>query len=334
MIHFDIIAVSSTTLSLLLLPLLLLQPSTSFASSAPSTSCESSPESASSWRACSDIPSCPSHLNDLLSRHYVSLSRCDISTRDASTLSLQDFLREFVHSQTPVRIENALSASWHKFISSNLTRSAMLSAHGHEAANTVGSPDAPSHVLVADFLHRMASSPDNYTTGFPLSIWEASYATLEHDLHAPNFAIPVPPMPFPSVLDHVCASDSLGCSATHSWFILSPPLGGAPFHAHEAVFHLEAFGEKLWFLADERHARLGQISNEQLMDDEYFTDHALVRLRDDPSQANAGLIRASKKCVQRAGDILYLPEGVFHMTLSLSDTVALSFPIGTEGLLL
>ena len=35
--------------------------------------------------------------------------------------------------------------------------------------------------------------------------------------------------------------------------------------------------------------------------------------------------------LQRAGDVLYLPPQLSHSTLSLSDTVAVSFPVVDHG---
>lgn len=111
---------------------------------------------------------------------------------------------------------------------------------------------------------------------------------------------------------------------------ISPPLAGAHPHFHGAAFNALVTGMRRWALVPPHAA---QFSREPAL-------HHFSRLRHGSDAAAAALRganggatghatpegRASSwlDAVQRPGDVLYVPDGWQHATLSLADSVAVA----------
>lgn len=88
-------------------------------------------------------------------------------------------------------------------------------------------------------------------------------------------------------------------------FSVGGVLMGAPFHYHPAATNTLFYGRKLWFLASPAD---GGWSNEAPY-------RSLLRV---------GVYPGARRCVQEAGDILFVPESWSHATICLTDCVSVS----------
>lgn len=86
-------------------------------------------------------------------------------------------------------------------------------------------------------------------------------------------------------------------------FSLGPPLSGANIHFHGAVFTGVVHGRKRWGLVPPAHAYFGTVPGR--------------RWFDSPA-AREPFVR---HCIQRAGDILFVPRNWGHATLNIQTTV-------------
>ena len=283
------------------------------------------------WRRCEDVAGCPEAAEAMHQQWGIAPEECDFATVRAEDLDAATFLRDFVDKQRPVRIvgtfdREAGAPGWRDLFASRLTREALRRFHGDEAASVAGSPDA---VPLRRYLNDMAGDAA-FAEGYPKTVWQGGLAGDLPDPPTGDLVAPVvgSRLEWPAYWRGLCAGPAQ-CSHTAAWLILSPPLGGAPFHRHRDVLHVEAYGQKVWFLSwdPEDAARLDR----ERGDVDAVADHPLVRLRDWAADAgNRRVIRNSLKCTQSAGDVLYLPPWLHHSTLSLTDTISLSYPVGQQ----
>ena len=85
------------------------------------------------------------------------------------------------------------------------------------------------------------------------------------------------------------------------------PGSGSPVHFHNDAINYNVYGTKLWTLLPPPHAI-------------YSRRHASVDLVQVQAEA-AAANRTAMRCVQRAGDLLYVPDGWAHGVLNLGATV-------------
>ena len=102
-------------------------------------------------------------------------------------------------------------------------------------------------------------------------------------------------------------------------FAIGGPLTGAPLHFHGSAFNFALAGTKRWFLLPPESA--------------VFSNMPIARwlgradLRPPPATGGVG---ALSTCVQRAGDLLFVPRGWTHGVLNLRNAVCASWIGGFE----
>ncbi|CAL1543347.1 unnamed protein product [Lymnaea stagnalis] len=106
-----------------------------------------------------------------------------------------------------------------------------------------------------------------------------------------------------------------------SIFFLGSSMTGVVFHKHSDTWNGVVYGQKRWFLYPTNKSPPGGI-------------HHGYSLLDWVNNVYPNLPEADKpmECVQEAGEILYLPEGMYHATLNLGDTIALAIQKKTATL--
>jgi len=98
-------------------------------------------------------------------------------------------------------------------------------------------------------------------------------------------------------------------------FGIGPSGSGLSFHYHQEAWNQLALGGKHWMLYEPGSMPQpeGECPGEVHLD---WLTKVWPKLKGTP--------RAPHECVQRPGDVLYLPEGWWHATLNLGDTIAVS----------
>jgi ribosomal protein L16 Arg81 hydroxylase len=91
---------------------------------------------------------------------------------------------------------------------------------------------------------------------------------------------------------------------------IGPPGSGAPFHFHHAAWNLLGFGQKAWLIAPPSRGA-------------FSTKDARQNFRDDVHALEASG-EALWRCVQRAGDLLVLPEAWAHATFNLRTSIGIA----------
>ncbi|XP_060070677.1 uncharacterized protein LOC132550604 [Ylistrum balloti] len=96
-----------------------------------------------------------------------------------------------------------------------------------------------------------------------------------------------------------------------SIFFMGASSSGVSFHKHADAWNGVIFGRKRWFLYDIHQTPPGGVYPGFTQNEWY---KKLYPYLDDALKP--------QECVQEAGEILYLPEGTYHGTINLGDTVA------------
>jgi hypothetical protein len=122
----------------------------------------------------------------------------------------------------------------------------------------------------------------------------------------------------------------------HLALTIGRDLQGLTFHRHNAAWNVVVFGSKRWILYDARRivhniTRLKrmtrdvdnpiQLTSPNWLRELYHKDERLDEIR------NHG-----HDCVQRAGDLLYVPHGWAHMVVNIGDTVAVVSERGLDNM--
>ena len=93
--------------------------------------------------------------------------------------------------------------------------------------------------------------------------------------------------------------------AQHSFqFYLGPPRSGAPNHFHSHAINVLLYGEKRWFLTPPRYAEYSRLAPME------FLKEAVPVRRHHMLQ-----------CMQRSGDVLYVPNGWGHAILNTRTSI-------------
>ncbi|XP_055882037.1 uncharacterized protein LOC106054114 isoform X2 [Biomphalaria glabrata] len=98
-----------------------------------------------------------------------------------------------------------------------------------------------------------------------------------------------------------------------SIFFLGSSLTGVVFHKHSDTWNAVAYGKKRWFLYPPSRTPPGGVYHGFTLLDWFH--HVYPELTEEEKPI---------ECVQQGGEILYLPEGMYHATLNLGDTIALA----------
>ncbi|BFZ08063.1 hypothetical protein BsWGS_11102 [Bradybaena similaris] len=105
----------------------------------------------------------------------------------------------------------------------------------------------------------------------------------------------------------------VNASEDDSIFFLGSSMTGVVFHKHSDTWNGVVFGSKRWFLYPNTKTPPGGVHHGfSLLE---WVDHVYPNLTD---------VDKPMECVQQPGEILYLPEGTYHATLNLGDTIAVA----------
>ena len=109
---------------------------------------------------------------------------------------------------------------------------------------------------------------------------------------------------------------------------------GLTFHRHDAAWNVVVFGTKRWILYDAERisnsARLKSMTRDVRNPIQLDSANWIRNLyhKDDREEE----IRThGHDCIQRAGDLMYVPRGWAHMVLNIGDTVAVLSLRGAGG---
>jgi len=116
----------------------------------------------------------------------------------------------------------------------------------------------------------------------------------------------------------------------HSWSILSlgPSHSGLPMHSHGATWLGIVYGAKRWFVYPPGvSGGVRESDFNPLQPVSQWLDKVLPQLEGLPKpslpfQGARGMGFRPLECVQRAGQVLYLPNGWVHQTHNMGQTVA------------
>ena len=93
-------------------------------------------------------------------------------------------------------------------------------------------------------------------------------------------------------------------------FIVGPKHSGSPPHFHGHTFNALVYGVKLWYLWPPSEAHF-----------------AFCHVQDWQRSHQEGQLRgpAALECVQRPGDIVYVPENWGHAVVNVEDSIAVAY---------
>ncbi|XP_041347741.1 uncharacterized protein LOC121367556 isoform X2 [Gigantopelta aegis] len=96
-----------------------------------------------------------------------------------------------------------------------------------------------------------------------------------------------------------------------SFFFLGSSGSGVSFHNHAEAWNGVVYGSKRWFLYSKETAPPGGVYPGYSQLDWFSKVYPVLSETQKPVE-----------CVQQAGEIIYLPEGMYHGTINIGDTVA------------
>eukprot|EP01119_Soliformovum_irregulare_P012678 TRINITY_DN3305_c3_g1_i3.p1 TRINITY_DN3305_c3_g1~~TRINITY_DN3305_c3_g1_i3.p1 ORF type:complete len:601 (+),score=183.08 TRINITY_DN3305_c3_g1_i3:16-1818(+) len=217
-----------------------------------------------------------------------SQDRCDIDRIDASKMNFQEFMRDYVSVNRPVVLFNLIS-SWKAW--KNWKKENLLKFHG-DLTFEVGSIPYPSiygvsskFIKLRDFVENMENSEK-----FPSYIFEGKIEAKISNL-SDHYSIPEIFAKFPVNLVQ---------------FMIGPKNSGSPPHFHGDAWNALIFGKKHWFLYPPDRAFF---SRKHVM--KWYEEDK--KKRDDPLE-----------CLQRPGEIVYVPSNWGHAVINMQSSVALA----------
>lgn len=110
-------------------------------------------------------------------------------------------------------------------------------------------------------------------------------------------------------------------------FFVGPRGSGSPVHFHTDAINLLAYGRKRWCAARPRSVRVRipcPLRCCRFMYPRWDAFFGSKSILDD-------LPRGGRQCVQRAGDIVYVPSLYGHGVLNLADVVGIAFEFGISA---
>ena len=152
-----------------------------------------------------------------------------------------------------------------------------------------------SHTTLRDFVHSFQQEQSQY----PLYIFDGQ---ILH--HHPQLSRDAPLLP-PS-------SSSLPVSLKQ--LIIGPRGSGSPPHFHGHALNALVYGLKRWFLWPPSHAHF---VFRHVRD--WYGGYSDGGARDGP---------VAVECVQRPGDVLYIPESWGHAVVNLQDSIGVAYEFG------
>ena len=214
---------------------------------------------------------------------------CDVSTEAMDELSYESFRDKYLHTQRPVLLRNASEVrSWPAS-----TRwspiDVLLKTHGDAEMTVSAIPYAsqyglPQHKQTL----RAYMEAHRHNDSLPECIFENKLSSTR-----------------PALLHDIGTLRLFDGYQVHPHqFLVGVPGSGAPFHFHQEAFNVLLTGSKLWVFREPPRATMS-------------TEHPLVTM-------SSGLTKGDRTCVQRADDVMFVPDSWSHLVLNLEDTVALA----------
>lgn len=98
---------------------------------------------------------------------------------------------------------------------------------------------------------------------------------------------------------------------------------GLTFHIHGAAWNTVIFGAKRWILW-QRTFKRGRLQRQFSRDDNGEIMPAAEWIRTLPKHPDRvdEISRNGHDCIQRAGEMMFIPDSVAHMVVNIGDTVA------------
>ncbi|XP_048739437.2 uncharacterized protein LOC125653829 isoform X2 [Ostrea edulis] len=231
-------------------------------------------------------------------RSYGS-TKCTIERRNANGFTVKEFEDKY-RFKKPVIVKFSLGAkSWtdpQKWSLASLKREYgqwyVLSGNSREIVRKGGNGDVQSSF--SEFVDSLMQDKDEI--GEPFYIFDRMFyndSSLPRTLKPPKYF---------EIRDGI--DDSI--------FFLGASGSGVSFHKHADAWNGVIFGQKRWFLYPSTHTPPGGVYPGFTQIEWYEKIYPTLSGEDVPME-----------CVQEAGEILYLPEGTYHGTINLGDTVAI-----------
>lgn len=226
-------------------------------------------------------------------------TKCTVDRRDASDLTVKEFEKEYRFKKPViVRFPNG-AKDWtnpRKWSLSSLKQEYgqwyVLSGNSLEIVRKGGNGDVQSSFT--EFVDSLMQDKDEI--GEPFYIFDRMFyndSSLPRTLKPPKYF---------EIKDGI--DDSI--------FFLGASSSGVSFHKHADAWNGVIYGQKRWFLYPTTHTPPGGVYPGFTQMEWY--SKVYPSLTED---------HAPMECVQEAGEILYLPEGTYHGTINLGDTVAI-----------
>lgn len=226
-------------------------------------------------------------------------TKCTVDRRDASDLTVKEFEKEYRFKKPViVRFPNG-AKDWtnpKKWSLSSLKQEYgqwyVLSGNSLEIVRKGGNGDVQSSFT--EFVDSLMQDKDEI--GEPFYIFDRMFyndSSLPRTLKPPKYF---------EIKDGI--DDSI--------FFLGASSSGVSFHKHADAWNGVIYGQKRWFLYPTTHTPPGGVYPGFTQMEWY--SKVYPSLTED---------HAPMECVQEAGEILYLPEGTYHGTINLGDTVAI-----------
>lgn len=226
-------------------------------------------------------------------------SKCTVDRRDASDLTIKEFEEEYRFKKPMiVRFPNG-AKDWtnpRKWSLSSLKQEYgqwyVLSGNSLEIVRKGGNGDVQSSFT--EFVDSLMQDKDEI--GEPFYIFDRMFyndSSLPRTLKPPKYF---------EIKDGI--DDSI--------FFLGASSSGVSFHKHADAWNGVIYGQKRWFLYPTTHTPPGGVYPGFTQIEWYNKIYPSLSEEDAPME-----------CVQEAGEILYLPEGTYHGTINLGDTVAI-----------
>ena len=225
---------------------------------------------------------------------------CEIETRHAANFTAEEFERDFVLLRRPVAVVGAAlpeamprsraAERWH--------RDTFAKRYGHVTVNVAEIPYA------ASFGRGTAKNDEPMSIGEYVEYMEARSAKDTYPKYIfERGASALRMLPDAGLWDLGFFNTSR--LSQHSFqFYLGPPRSGAPNHFHSHAINVLVYGEKRWFLTPPRYAEYSRLAPIE------FLEQAVPHRRHNMLQ-----------CMQRAGDVLYVPNGWGHAILNTRTSI-------------
>ena len=235
----------------------------------------------------------PERFGDVLDRlkemPVVLDGGCDVSTEIMNDLSYEDFRDKYLYTQRPVLLRNASELRSWPASARWSPIDVLLKTHG-DAEMTVGTIPYASQYGLPQRKQSLRAYIETHRRNESLP-----ECVFENKLSATR----------PALLRDIGTLRLFDGYRVHPHqFLVGVAGSGAPFHFHQEAYNVLLTGSKLWVFREPPRATMS-------------TEHPLLTVL-------SGLTKSDKTCVQRADDVMFVPDSWSHLVLNIEDTVALA----------